>query len=107
MPNTVDIYWDKDKNEWNAHVFTGREDDDWGKWLWHKDLDAPNIKRLPFVAHHDELMALLHSDDPDNALCALVMNSIREHEKELQAMFDEHCERKKEELCKDNTKEDK
>jgi len=97
MPNNVSIHWDDGKEEWKAYVFTDREDDDWGKWLCHKDLDPPNIKRLAFVAHHDEIMALLSSNDVDNALYGLVMNSLRELEKELQASFDEAYARKQEE----------
>ena len=97
MPNSVSIHWDDSNNEWNAYVFTDREGDDWGKCLCHKDLDPPNIKRLAFVAHHDEIMALLSSNDVDNALYGLVMNSLRELEEELRASFDETYARKLEE----------
>jgi len=92
MPNSVSIHWDDSKEEWKAYVFTGREAYD--KWLCHKDLDPPDIKRLAFVAHHDEIMALLSSDDVDDALYGLVMNSLRELEEELQASFDETYARK-------------
>ena len=87
MPNHVSIHCE-DKR-WKAYVFTDREGDDWGKYLCHDDIDPPNIRRLAFVAHHDEIMALLNSDDYNGALRSLVMVSFGTMEAKLRAEFNE------------------
>ena len=88
MPNKVSLHLEE-KGDWKAYVFTGLEHDDWGKHLCHSDIDPPNLKRLAFVAHHDEIMALLQSEDINNALYGLVADSLRSQEALLHTCFDQ------------------
>ena len=116
MPDRVNIHWDNKKEGWKAYVFDGDSHDGYGKHLVHVYDEPPDIVRLAFVAHFNEIMGLMYSgfekgneDNPDykRALHNLVMKSMRECCKELQARFDEEHDRQLEETPRlGETKED-
>ena len=99
MPNRVELLWDSSNDKWKAYVYR-RGDlsayDGYDTELVHHYDDLPCTRMLAFVAHHDEVEALLECRDyvGKKALTDLVRQSIEDLRQKLEARVTEERVRK-------------